>query len=100
MMRMRMTTTTSKFGSQWGSYDHPSTSRPSDAPSNASRDDDDEDDDDDEGPKNCFKIAENRVCCSFGYIIRYIGTTNARKKVLWVYSHLKSDFFRIISVKN
>ena len=57
-----------------------------DAPYNTSRDDDDDDDDedDDEGPKNCFKIAQNRVCCSFGYIIRYIGTTNARKKVLWV----------------
>ena len=54
--------------------------------------DEDEEDEDDE-PKNCFKIAQNRVCCSFGYIFRYIGTTNARKKVLWVYSHLKSEFF-------
>ena len=44
-------------------------------------------------PNNYFKIAQNRVCCTFGYIIRYIGTTNARKKVLWVYSHLKSEFF-------
>ena len=56
-------------------------------------DDDDEDDDEDDKPKNCFKIAQNRVCCSFRYIFRYIGTTNARKKVLWVYSHLKSEFF-------
>ena len=61
--------------------------------------DDDEDDDEDE-PKNCFKIAQNRVCCSLGYIFRYIGTPNFSKKVLWVYSHLKSEFFRIISVKN
>ena len=66
----------------WFSFDY-------DAPYNTSRDDDDDDDadddeDDDEGPKSCFKIAQNRVCCNFGYIIRYIGTTNARKKVLWV----------------
>ena len=56
-------------------------------------DDDEEDDDDEDEPKNSFKIAQNRVCCSLGYIFRYIGTTNARKKVLWVYSHLKSEFF-------
>ena len=62
-----------------------------DAPSLTSRDDDEEEEDDD--PKSCFKIAQNLVCCSFGYIIRSIGTTNARKKVLWVYSHLKSEFF-------
>ena len=67
----------------WKTYDY-------DAPSNASRDEEEEDEDE---PKNCFKIAQNRVCCSLGYIIRYIGTTNARKKVLWVYSHLKSEFF-------
>ena len=54
---------------------------------------DDDDEEEEEEQKNCFKIAQNRICYSFGYIIRYIGTTNARKKVLWVYSHLKSEFF-------
>ena len=52
-----------------------------------------DDDDDDEEPKSCFKIAQNRVCCSLGYIFRYIGTPNFSEKVLWVYSHLKSEFF-------
>ena len=74
----------------WFTYDY-------DAPYNASRDDDDddeeEDDDDDEESKSCFKIAQNRVCCSMGYIFRYIGTPNFSEKVLWVYSHLKSEFF-------
>ena len=37
-----------------------------DAPSNTSRDDDDEEED----PKNCFKIAQNRVCCTLGYIYK------------------------------
>ena len=49
--------------------------------------------DDDEDDKSCFKIAQNRVCCSLGYIIRYIGTPKFSEKVLWVYSHLKSEFF-------
>ena len=55
--------------------------------------DDENDDDDDDEPKSCFKIAQNRVCCSLGYIFRYIGTPNFSEKVLWVYSHLKSEFF-------
>ena len=56
------------------------------------RDEDDDEEEEDE-PKNCFKIAQNRVCCSLGYIFRYIAPTNAGEKVLWVYSHLKSAFF-------
>ena len=52
-----------------------------------------DDDEDDEESKSCFKIAQNRVCCSLGYIFRYIGTPNFSEKVLWVYSHLKSEFF-------
>ena len=55
--------------------------------------DEEEDDEDEEEPKSCFKIAQNRVCCSLGYIFRYIGTPNFSEKVLWVYSHLKSEFF-------
>ena len=55
-------------------------------------DEDDEDEDDDE-PKTSFKIAQNRVCCSLGYIFRYIAPPNFSEKVLWVYSHLKSEFF-------
>ena len=64
-----------------------------DAPSNTSRDDDDDDDDDDDETFFSFIIYENRVCCSLGYCSTYIGTPNVRVKVLWVYSHLKSDFF-------
>ena len=60
-----------------------------DSPYNASRDDDDDDDE----PKTYLETTENRVCYSLGCIIRYIGTPNFREKVLWVYSHLKSDFF-------
>ena len=73
------------------------------APTPAHHDDDDDDDDDeeeeeddeddDEESKSCLKIAQNRVCCSLGYIFRYIGTPNFSEKVLLVYSHLKSDFF-------
>ena len=59
-----------------------------DAPSNTSRDDDD----DEEDPKNCFKIAQNRVCCTLGYIYKHIGTRKFLTKALWVYSHLKSGF--------
>ena len=44
-----------------------------DAPSLTSRDEEEEEEDD---PKSCFKSAENRVCCSLGYGIRYIGTPN------------------------
>ena len=66
-----------------------------DAPSNTSRDDDDDDDDDDdeeeEDPKNCSKIAQNRVCCTLGYD-KHIGTRKFLTKALWVYSHLKSEF--------
>ena len=63
-----------------------------DAPSNTSRDDDDDDDDEEEDPKNCSKIAQNRVCCTLGYIYKHIGTRKFWTKALWVYSHLKSEF--------
>ena len=55
---------------------------------------DEDDDDDDDDPKNCFKSAQNWIYCSLGYGYTYIGTPNFRVKVLWVYSNLKSDFFR------
>ena len=58
-----------------------------DAPSNTSREEDEED------PKNCSKIAQNFLYCSLGYVYKHIGTPNFLVKVLWVYSHLKSDFF-------
>ena len=64
-----------------------------DAPPNTSRDDDDDDDEDEEDPKNCSKIAQNRVCCTLGYIYKHIGTRKFLTKALWVYSHLKSEFF-------
>ena len=43
-------------------------------------------------PKICANISQNLLYCSLGYIYKHIGTPNARKKVLWVYSHLKSGF--------
>ena len=51
------------------------------APSLTSRDDDEEEEEEDEeeeddDPKSCSKSAQNRVCCSLGYVIRYIGTPN------------------------
>ena len=52
-----------------------------------------DDEEDDEEKKNCSNISQNLLYCSLGYIYQHIGTPNARKKVLWVYSHLKSDFF-------
>ena len=42
--------------------------------------DDDEEDDDDS--KNSSKIAQNRVCCSLGYIYKHIGTPKFLVKVL------------------
>ena len=50
-------------------------------------------DDEEEEPKNCFKIVQNRVYCTLGYSSTYIGTPKFLTKVLWVYSHLKSDSF-------
>ena len=64
-----------------------------DAPSNTSRDDDD-DDEDEEDPKNCSNICQNLLYCSPRYTSTYIGTPKFVTKALWVYSHLKSDFFR------
>ena len=58
-----------------------------DAPSNTSREEEDED------PKNCSKIAQNFLYCSLEYIYKHIGTRKSLTKALWVYSHLKSDFF-------
>ena len=62
-----------------------------DAPSNTSRDDDD--DEDEEDPKNCSNICQNLLYCSLSYTSSYIGTRKFLTKALWVYSHLKSDFF-------
>ena len=59
-----------------------------DAPSNTSREEDEEE------PKNCSKIAQNFLYCSLGYVYKHIGTPKFWTKVLWVYSHLKSDFLR------
>ena len=58
-----------------------------DAPSNTSRDEEEE-----EESKNCSKIAQNFLYCSLGYVYKHIGTPKFWTKVLWVYSHLKSDF--------
>ena len=52
-------------------------------------DDDDDDEEEEEDPKSCSKSAQNRVCCSLGYGIRYIGTPNFCEKVLWVYESPK-----------
>ena len=46
-----------------------------------------------EEKKNCFKITQNLLYCSLRYIYKHIGTPKFLVKVLWVYSHLKSDFF-------
>ena len=46
-----------------------------------------------EEPKNCFNICQNLLYCSLSYSSTYIGTPKFLVKVLWVYSHLKSDFF-------
>ena len=53
----------------------------------------DDDDDEDEEKKNCSNISQNLLNCSLGYIYKHIGTPKFLVKVLWVYSHLKSDFF-------
>ena len=52
-----------------------------------------DEEEDQEDPKNCSKIAQNFLYCSLGYVYKHIGTPNVRVKVLWVYNHLKSDFF-------
>ena len=62
-----------------------------DAPSNASREEEEEEDDLE--IKNCSKITQNLLYCSLGYIYKHIGTRKFLTKPLWVYSHLKSDFF-------
>ena len=43
--------------------------------------------------KSCSNISQNLLYCSLGYVYKHIGTPNFLVKVLWVYSHLKSDFF-------
>ena len=35
-----------------------------------------QEEEEEEDPKSCSKSAQNRVCCSLGYGIRYIGTPN------------------------
>ena len=60
------------------------------------RDDDEEEEEeeeDDDEIKNCSKITQNLLYCSLGYIYKHIGTPKFWVKVLWVYSHLKSEFF-------
>ena len=52
-----------------------------------------DDDDDDEEKKNCSYISQNLLYCSPRYSSTYIGTPKFLTKALWVYSHLKSDFF-------
>ena len=51
-----------------------------------------EEEDEDEEKKNCFKITQNLLYCSLGYIYKHIGTRKFLTKALWVYSHLKSEF--------
>ena len=43
--------------------------------------------------KNCANISQNLLYCSSRYTSTYIGTPKFVTKALWVYSHLKSDFF-------
>ena len=57
------------------------------------------DDDEDQEIKNCSNISQNLLYCSLMDTSTYIGTPKFLTKDLWVYSHLKSGFFRIISVK-
>ena len=54
---------------------------------------DDDDDDEEDEKKNCSNISENLLYCSLSYTSTYIGTPKFLTKALWVYSHLKSDFF-------
>ena len=43
--------------------------------------------------KSCANISQNLLYCSSSYTSTYIGTPKFLTKALWVYSHLKSDFF-------
>ena len=43
--------------------------------------------------KSCANTCQNLLYCSLGYIYKHIGTRKYLTKALWVYSHLKSDFF-------
>ena len=43
--------------------------------------------------KSCANISQNLLYCSSRYTSTYIGTPKFVTKALWVYSHLKSDFF-------
>ena len=43
--------------------------------------------------KSCANISQNLLYCSPRYTSTYIGTPKFLTKALWVYSHLKSDFF-------
>ena len=53
----------------------------------------DDDEDDEEEAKSCANISQNLLYCSIRYTSTYIGTRKFLTKPLWVYSHLKSDFF-------
>ena len=46
-----------------------------------------------EDPKSCSKIAKNLLYCSLEYVYKHIGTPKFWTKVLWVYNHLKSEYF-------
>ena len=56
-------------------------------------DGDGDDDDEEEEKKNCSNISQNLLYCSLSNTSTYIGTPKFLTKALWVYSHLKSDFF-------
>ena len=55
--------------------------------------DDEDDDEEEEEAKSCANISQNLLYCSPRYTSTYIGTRKFLTKPLWVYSHLKSDFF-------
>ena len=55
--------------------------------------DDDDDDEEEDEKKNCSNIFQNLLYWSLSYTSTYIGTPKFLTKVLWVYNHLKSDFF-------
>ena len=43
--------------------------------------------------KSCFDEAENRAACSLWVGDHRYTRISCMSKLLWVYSHLKSDFF-------
>ena len=53
----------------------------------------DDNDEEEDGEKICSNISQILLYCSLSYSSTYIGTPKFLTKVLWVYNHLKSDFF-------